>query len=183
MRTFGIARSTLGLALAVALAGAVTGCASQGPAHYTGSEPTLESVKASPDQKQVYRETLYTLNDFLPDGRLKSFTDYDFTAETAPCTVLGASYVVKTRQREESYTVKGSDQVAHTFTCRNVGAPGEFRLMLSGSMIDCESRTWRPEHSMLGVERARAAQCLQMGVRTPHNAEVEERYRQSFPRT
>lgn len=178
-------RSKIGIFSVVmaVMASALGGCANHEAGGYIGSEPTLKAVQAAPDQKLVYRETLYTLSDFQPDGKLKSFTDYDFTVETAPCTVLGGSYSVKTLQREESYSVRGSDGIAHTFICRNVGAPGEFRLMLGGSTVDCESRRWRPEHSMLSVERKRTSQCLQMGARTAHNDEVEARYLKSFPRS
>ena len=181
-KTTSMLRSSLGLAMASIIAASMYGCASGPNAHYVASQPTLETVKASPNQSQVYRNTLFTVSDFRADGSLKTFVDYDFTKESAPCTVLGSGYNSPAIQREESYTVKGNDNVSHTFICRNVGGPSEFRLVLAASNMDCKTRSWDPTHSVIQKEHLRAPECLKTGQRTTLNDQAEARYVASFGR-
>lgn len=102
-------------------------------------EPTLNSIKWSVDSKKVYLRTLYVQSDFNVKGEKRTFKDYDFRTETAPCTV-----VQQYSPRTNIYTIKSnSDKLS--FECRPYfgnETPDHRRLYLLGSSIDCEDRQW-----------------------------------------
>lgn len=54
------------------------------------SEPTASEAT----NQMIFRNTIYTKKDYDPFGKLRGFKDYNFLAESAPCTVLGAAYQV-----------------------------------------------------------------------------------------
>lgn len=84
--------------------------------------------------------TLIAEFDYVSPEQLKVFEDYDFTVESAPCTVLG-DYYSADDDNNTVYTVKVESK-DFRFMCRSVVGMKETerRLYMIGSVYDCMSR-------------------------------------------
>ena len=161
----------LGLIFSAVLIG-LSGCSSV----VVDKEPSLNSLKWS-DGKKVYLKTLYVKSDFKTDGTKRTFNDYDFTKENAPCTVFR-----EYSPRSYLYSVK-QDKQSITFECRSYygyDTPDERRLYLIGSMKDCEDRTWDYKAQVLDDFSNTKAMC-NYPKRTKENTEIENLYKSWFP--
>jgi hypothetical protein len=123
-------------ALAVSL---LAGCASgprEGIPQYVDAAPTAQTVNAD---GKIYLGTLIKPSDFKADGSPKKLADYDFTAETAPCTVLGQA--PNYGKSPSVAVVKKGDQSFY-FICRGVSSREleQKRLYLAGTKTECLSR-------------------------------------------
>lgn len=115
----------------------LSGCSAikQGQLYYADTMPTAASVQAA-GGSQVFNGSLYLGGDFNADGSPRTFAQYDFVTESAPCTVLGES-------KGQGYYSMVKDGQELTFECRsrrNGSMSPEARLFLIGSSIDCESK-------------------------------------------
>lgn len=108
-------------------------------ASHVEKEPTLNGLKWSSNESKVYLRTMYVQADFKTDGSRRDFQDYDFTKESAPCTVIK-----KYSPRTNLYTFE-HDKKTISFECRpyfSYDQPDLRRLYLIGSEKDCSDRTW-----------------------------------------
>lgn len=105
----------------------------------------------------VNQSTLISKLDYVSDNELKDFEAYDFTVESAPCTVLG-DYYTKDDANNTVYSIVVNEQ-KFQFMCRQVVGmnKAEFRrLYMLGSNYDCLSRPFDystseiPEYKKLG---------------------------------
>lgn len=126
---------TIAASLALAL---LSGCSAiqQGDLYSSATLPTAQTVAAAGGE-QRFNATLFTAKDFKNDGAARSFNDYNFATESAPCTVLGDGY-----KGASFYQVdKGGEQFL--FSCRAVESGTStpaMRLFLIGSSADCATR-------------------------------------------
>jgi hypothetical protein len=124
---------------ALAAAAFLSGCASgprEGIPQYVDTAPTAQTVNAD---GKIYLGTLIKPSDFKADGSPKKLADYDFTAETAPCTVLGQA--PNYGKSPSVAVVKKGDQSFY-FICRGVSSREleQKRLYLAGTKTECLSR-------------------------------------------
>ncbi len=102
-------------------------------------EPTLNNIKWSVVDKKVYLRTMYVQADFKENGQKRTFKDYDFRTESAPCTVIQ-----QYSPRTNIYTITNEKETL-SFECRpyfGYDQPDLRRLYLLGSTKDCEDRPW-----------------------------------------
>lgn len=118
------------------LAGCATGPREGIPQH-VDSVPTAQTVGAD---GQIYLGTLIKSSDFKADGTAKVLADYDFTTETAPCTVLSPD--AKNFGKDASVSVVKKDGKSFYFICRGVTKIDleEKRLFLAGTKAECLTR-------------------------------------------
>lgn len=128
-------------AIAVAL---LSGCSviQQGDNYTSGTMPTAASVSKAGGEQQ-FKDTLFTAADFNADGSARSFGDYKFANESAPCTVLGDGYKGSSLNNSMSFHEVEKGGVKYLFNCRAVqkGMNPAMRLFLIGSSADCAART------------------------------------------
>ena len=89
----------------------------------------------------INQGTLVSKLDYISSTELKPFEDYDFTVESAPCTVLGDNYT----EKDATNTIYSIviDEQKFQFMCRQVVGmkdPEFRRLYMLGSNYDCLSR-------------------------------------------
>lgn len=157
--------------LAIALSTGLVGCSGIN----VEKEPSLTNLKWS-NGKKVYMKTLYVQSDFKTDGSKRNFYEYDFTKESAPCTVLR-----EYSPRNYLYTV-GEKEDTLTFECRpyyGYELPNERRLYLLGSVKDCQDRTWDYKAPVLNSFESTLNMC-NLPKRTLQNDTIESRYRAWF---
>lgn len=107
------------------------------------------------DEAEKFREVKYMIHegtllaefDYSNPETLKTFEEYDFTVESAPCTVLG-SYYDSQDDNNTIYTIKVGDK-DFKFMCRSVSGmkPTERRLYMLGSVHDCITRPFNYSNS------------------------------------
>lgn len=108
---------------------------------FTYANPVLsDAEKISAVKYLVSDGTLVAEFDYVNPEKLKTFEDYDFTVESAPCTVLG-DYYSADDDNNTIYTVKVESK-DFKFMCRTVVGmkDNERRLYMVGSVYDCMSR-------------------------------------------
>jgi hypothetical protein len=125
---------------AMAAAALIAGCASgprEGIPQFVDVAPTAQSVGVD---GQIYHGTLIKSTDFKADGTPKMLADYDFTTETAPCTVLNPN--AKNPGKEPSVAKVNGDGKTFYFICRGVSSRDleEKRLYLAGTKAECLTR-------------------------------------------
>lgn len=130
--------------LLVAAIGFIPGCSQirEGDLYSSGVMPDIKSVKAAGGE-QLYKDTLFLESDFS-GGVARTLSQYDFTTESAPCTVLGARYRggrLGEAEQIYSYPFSGNNL---QFACRPLpssGTAGVRRLVLLGSSYECRSQS------------------------------------------
>lgn len=121
----------------------MVGCSSmqQGGLYFADAQPTVSTVAAAGGE-QLYRDTVFTLKDFTTDGSARTFEQYNFASESAPCTVMGENFTgAGIEKTQKFYEVeRGSEKFL--FNCRSqAGATyPTMRLYLIGSSADCAQR-------------------------------------------
>jgi len=108
---------------------------------FSHANPVMtDAEKLSSVKYLVSDGTLVAEFDYVNSEQLKAFEDYDFTVESAPCTVLG-DYYSSTDDNNTVYTVKVESK-DFRFMCRAVVGmkENERRLYMVGSVYDCMSR-------------------------------------------
>lgn len=121
----------------------IAGCSSlkKESMYFADTLPTVETVTAAGGE-QLYLDTLFNLNDFNKDGSARTFNEYDFSSESAPCTVMGENFTgVNIQKSQKFYEVeKGSKKFL--FNCRSQAGStySKMRLYLIGSSADCIQR-------------------------------------------
>lgn len=141
---------------------ALSGCSTFEKIAYDGdyittTHPTLETVQASSQKKQVYKKTIYLASDFHENGSLKMLSEYDFSKESAPCTVLSA-YQEPAVYRESFYKLNQGNE-RYNFTCKSMNNGSEYRLFHVGSLPECKSRAADLRTSMIKEARDRGYMC------------------------
>jgi len=118
------------------LAGCATG-PREGIAQHVEVAPTAQTVGVD---GQIYLGTLIKASDFKADGTAKVLADYDFTTESAPCTVLNAK--APHFGTDPSVAVVKKDGKEFYFICRGVTKIDmeEKRLFLAGTKAECLTR-------------------------------------------
>lgn len=139
----------------LALVGTLSGCVG---GYYSPTQPTHSSVVQH--KGQMFKGTYYSKQDYKEDGKLKTFSEYDFLYETAPCTVIGGAYK-ENQDTDTVYSVKLDGYDLHFF-CRDRNTSlnkNENRLVLIGSYADCKTRTWDYSKSVYGMYKELARLC------------------------
>lgn len=135
-------KNVIALSTAAAIA-LLSGCAAiqQGDLYRTDAVPTVQSVTAAGGE-QIYKGTLYTARDFNSDGSPRTFAQYNFAKESAPCTALGDSYTGAQMGSSESFHEINKGGQSFLFNCRadNSASQDAARLYLIGSTNDCSMR-------------------------------------------
>lgn len=130
--------------LLVAAIGFIPGCAQlhEGDLYSSAVMPNVQSVRAAGGE-QRYNDTLFWESDFSAEGVVRGLSQYDFAAESAPCTVLGEAYhgvMMGEAEQVFSYPLNG---VQLQFSCRpfspNANADRR-RLVLLGSTYECKNQ-------------------------------------------
>lgn len=150
--------------------------------YFTDTTPTLESLKTTNNNSQIYRKTIFFERDFKSNGELKNIYDYDFTKEDAPCTVLGDIYHEAPVFKESFYSVKLKDNKEFIFHCRpnnETASATQFRLYLIGTYHDCNSRRWDYSKSSFSNFQNYGKQCS-TGFKTKTNKNIEKEYKKYF---
>jgi len=148
--------------------------------YYTDVEPTPESISQTDAQRQIYKKTLYLPTDFKADGTLRTISEYDFSQETAPCTVISA-YKERPVYRQEFFNVtaeKDGEKMEFLFECRSrhsVGNQHEHRLFMVGSYEECSKRSWDYRGSVVPLYQDLGKQCAN-GFETKTNKIVKENW-------
>lgn len=150
--------------------------------YYSSNQPTIDSIKKTHNNEQIYKKTSFFLKDFKENGELKSIYDYDFANEDAPCTVIGDDYKEKPIFKEEFYTVKLGNSVPFTFECRptnNKSSSNQFRLFMMSTYHECNSRNFDYNISTIPYIRDYGKKCAN-GFKTKTNLKIEEEYKEVF---
>lgn len=125
---------TVAVTTAIAL---LSGCSAiqQGDLYSSAVMPTAQTVAEAGGQ-QRFNSTLFITADFKEDGTQRTFSEYNFATESAPCTVLGDGYKGPSMTNNSTFykVEKGSEEFL--FNCRAAGS-GAMRLFLIGSSADC----------------------------------------------
>lgn len=105
-----------------------------------GSSFTDDAEKLGKVEYMVHEGTLIAAFDYVDKTTLRKFEDYDFTVESAPCSVLG-DYYTPEDDNNTVYTIKVGEK-GFTFMCRAVNTMKDDhrRLYMLGSVYDCMSR-------------------------------------------
>lgn len=125
--------------------------------YFSEGMPTLATIKSSKNGIQVYKKTIFTAEDFKPNGSPKSFYDYNLLTESAPCTLIGQSYQPGNQDMIYEANIGGA---TIQLQCRHKDSRTvENRLFLIGSDADCKSRTFHYESSILSGYKEIASLC------------------------
>jgi hypothetical protein len=145
--------------------------------YYSKEMPTLESIQASKNKTQSHMGVAFYESDFKVDGQPKGLRDYNFLAESAPCTVLGDAYRGQIGQDDFYHVnVNGSSEVL-VFNCRyQSDRSTENRLFLMGTFYECENRTWGYEWSALPEMKRYSRMCTK-GMETQENEKISALYK------
>lgn len=134
-------KTVLTLAVAASLS-LLVGCSTlqQGGLYFADAQPTAATVAAAGGE-QLYQDTVYKLADFNQDGSARTFAQYNFASESAPCSVIDSKFTGSGIEKNQAFyqVTKGSE--TFLFNCRsNTGNRVNYsamRLYLIGSSADC----------------------------------------------
>lgn len=127
-------------AVMLLVSSSIAGCVGkfrEGVPHYTGTKPTAQSVDPV---GQLYKGSLFVATDFKADGSARQLVDYNYSTESAPCTVIDPDRL----QADENGAYR-LDRDGHEFIfiCRaeHRDSPSERRLFLAGTHKECLTHT------------------------------------------
>jgi len=118
-----------------------------------------DAEKLSTVKYMIHEGTIIAEFDYANVDTLRNFEDYDFTIESAPCSVLG-DYYTASDDNNTVYTIKVGDK-DFRFMCRAVsGMDNEKRrLYMLGSVYDCMSRPFNFSDSELAEYQYFGSMC------------------------